>query len=115
LKKMAKMREEIVGEAGFESAESVEITAIRDDSRTDDPPRRDVSARELVAFGPSESQPAGNALSVEDALAVALARASAAQEWAVVAQLARELEARRLSAAGVRSLLDERGRRPKQK
>src|ERR1019366_2649173 len=60
----------------------------------------DVSARELVAFGPSESQPAGNALSVEDALAVALARASAAQEWAVVAQLAREHEARRLSAAG---------------
>jgi hypothetical protein len=48
-------------------------------------------------------------------LAAALARASAAQEWAVVAKLARELEARRLSAAGVRSLLDERGRRPEQK
>jgi hypothetical protein len=55
--------------------------------------------------------PAGP-LTVEDALAVALARASAAHEWAVVATLARELEARRLSAAGVRSLLDERGRRP---
>jgi hypothetical protein len=49
-------------------------------------------------------------LTVEDALAVALARASAAHEWGVVAQLARELEARRLGAAGVRSLRDERGR-----
>jgi hypothetical protein len=51
-------------------------------------------------------------LTVEDALAVALARASAAHEWAVVAQLARELEARRLTAAGVRSPLDGRGRHP---
>ena len=53
---------------------------------------------------------AAGPLTIEDALAVALVRASAAHEWAVVAQLARELEARRLSAAGVRSLLDERGR-----
>ena len=53
---------------------------------------------------------AAGPLTVEDALAVALERASAAHEWAVVAQLARELEARRLSAAGVRSLRDERGR-----
>jgi hypothetical protein len=36
---------------------------------------------------------------VEDLLALALERASAAGEWAVVAQLARELEARR-GAAG---------------
>jgi DNA-binding NtrC family response regulator len=36
---------------------------------------------------------------VEDLLALALDRASAAGEWAVVAQLARELEARR-GAAG---------------
>jgi hypothetical protein len=57
---------------------------------------------------------AGGPLTVEDALAVALARASAADQWAVVAQLARELEARRLSAAGVRSLLDRRGRRSAQ-
>jgi hypothetical protein len=53
---------------------------------------------------------AAGPLTVEDALAIALARASAAQELGVVAQLARELEARRLAAAGVRSLLDERGR-----
>lgn len=38
------------------------------------------------------------------ALAVALERASAAGEWGVVAALARELEARRLEAAGVPSL-----------
>jgi hypothetical protein len=101
--------------AGFEPSESAEFTAIRVDSRTNDPPRSDVSARELVAFGPSERQRTRSALSVDDALAVALARASAAQEWPVVAQLARELEARRLSPAGVRSSLDERGRRPGQK
>ncbi len=55
---------------------------------------------------------AAGPLTVEDALAVALERASAAHEWAVVAQLAHELEARRLIAAGVRSLVHERGRRP---
>jgi hypothetical protein len=96
--------------AGFESAESVELTAICVDSRTDDPTRVDVSTREPVLIGPTEMQSSAGPLTVEDALAVALARASAACEWAVVAQLARELEARRLSAAGVRSLRDERGR-----
>jgi hypothetical protein len=96
--------------AGFESAESVEFTAIRVDSRKDDPTRVDVSAREPVVIGPNEIDSSAAPLTVEDALAVALARASAAHEWAVVAQLARELEARRLSAAGVRSLRDERRR-----
>jgi len=61
-------------------------------------------------IGPNEIHSAAGPLTVEDALAIALARASAAQELGVVAQLARELEARRLAAAGVRSLLDERGR-----
>jgi hypothetical protein len=61
-------------------------------------------------IGPNKMHSAAGPLSVEDALAVALARASAAYEWAVVAQLARELEARRLGAAGVRALRDERGR-----
>jgi hypothetical protein len=37
---------------------------------------------------------------VQDALAVALAEASKAGRWDVVAMLARELEARRLEAAG---------------
>jgi hypothetical protein len=35
---------------------------------------------------------------IEDALAFVIARASAAGQWGVVAQLARELEARRLAA-----------------
>jgi hypothetical protein len=69
-----------------------------------------VSAREQVVIGPNEMHSEVAPLTVENALAVALARASAAQQWAVVAQLARELQARRLAAAGVRSLLDERGR-----
>ncbi|MBL9025985.1 MAG: hypothetical protein JNL21_27575 [Myxococcales bacterium] len=37
---------------------------------------------------------------MESALALALDRASAASRWDVVAQLARELEARRLASAG---------------
>jgi hypothetical protein len=49
---------------------------------------------------------------VDDALAGALARASAAGRWDIVEQLARELEARRLRAAGMGSPLDEPGRRP---
>ncbi len=99
---------------GIEPSESVEFTTIHVDSRTNDPARVDVSSRELVDVGLSEIQSARGALTVEDALAVALVRASAVQEWAVVAQLARELEARRLIAAGVHSLVDEPGRRPGQ-
>jgi hypothetical protein len=38
---------------------------------------------------------------VEDALAQGLSFAARAQRWDIVAQLARELEARRLAAAGV--------------
>jgi hypothetical protein len=52
--------------------------------------------------------------SVEDALGRAIAQASVVGRWDIVAQLARELEARRLAAAGVRSLVDKRGRRPDQ-
>jgi hypothetical protein len=53
---------------------------------------------------------------VEEALAGALARASAAGRWDVVTQLARELEARRLArggvaVAGVVDLNDEKRRR----
>ena len=64
-------------------------------TRAEDPPRVDVSARSEVPF----SRPAETTL--EDALAGALAQASAAGRWDIVAQLARELEARRLAAAGV--------------
>jgi len=60
----------------------------------------------VVAFGPKKT---GDIGTVEDALARAIAQASAVGRWDIVAQLARELEARRLSAAGVRSLVDKRG------
>ncbi len=46
-----------------------------------------------------------------DKVATAIERASAAGEWAVVAQLARELEALRLEAAGVPKLDPARRRR----
>jgi len=108
----AKLPGHILEQRGIEPDKDVETTAIRVDSRTDDPTRVDVSTREPVVFGPSKMHSAAGPLTVEDALAVALARASAAHEWAVVAQLVRELEARRLTAAGVRSLLDGRGRYP---
>jgi hypothetical protein len=101
----------MVGEAGFEPSESVEFTSIHVDSRTNDPTRVDVSARDLVAFGPMKT---GDFGSVEDALGRAIAQASVVGRWDIVAQLARELEARRLAAAGVRSLVDKRGRRPDQ-
>jgi hypothetical protein len=67
----------------------------------------DVSAQGPVDVGPTgASTPEANvsdrsatSRGVEDLLALALERASAAGEWAVVAQLARELQARR-GAAG---------------
>jgi hypothetical protein len=98
-----------VGKAGFESAEFVEFTGFRDDWHTNDLTRVDVSTREVVAFGPTDLE----APTVENALAGALARASAAGRWDIVAQLARELDARRLSAAGVRSLVGQPARPPR--
>jgi hypothetical protein len=50
--------------------------------------------------------------SVEDALAVALAQASAAGRFDVVALLARELEARRLASAGNVVRIAEHSKRP---
>jgi hypothetical protein len=97
-----------VEQRGIEPSEGAGFTAIRVDSRGNDPPRGDVSARERVAFGPSDLA----APTVEDALARALERASAAGRWDIVAQLGRELEARRLRAAGEGSLVDEPGRPP---
>jgi len=81
--------------------------AVYVDSRQLDPTRVDVSARELVAFGPKKS-------TVEDALARAIERAVSAGRWDVVAQLAKELEARRLAASGVMLLADERAKRAPQ-
>jgi hypothetical protein len=62
-------------------------------SSPDHPPRVDVSAREPVGAWPTGTD-------VETALAAALTRAAEAGRWDVVAQLARELEARRLAQAG---------------
>ena len=83
------------------------------DSRAEDPTRVDVSAREQVASGPSET---GAADIVESALATALERAAAAGQWTVVETLARELAARRVARgaakpAGVIELDEERRRR----
>jgi hypothetical protein len=46
-----------------------------------------------------------------DPLEYALAEAAKAKQWAVVAQLAEELKARRLAAAKVPVLADERAKR----
>ena len=88
---------EKVAGAGFEPSESAEFTAIRVDSRKDNATRVDVSARDVVAFGATKT---GDIRTVEDALARAIAQASVVGRWDIVAQLARELEARRLSATG---------------
>jgi hypothetical protein len=61
-----------------------------------------------AALGPSAgrtaSAPGEGPFSVEEALARSLLLAAAAQRWDVVAQLARELEARRLDSSGVTRL-----------
>jgi len=74
------------------TSKSLDSREIIEGSRHDERARIDVSARELVANGPTESEPAAT---IEERLALALERASAVGRWDVVAQLARELEARR--------------------
>jgi hypothetical protein len=69
------------------------ITEDSVDSRNEKPSRVDASARPLVATGPTKSD-------VDLLLADALAKAAAVGQWDVVAQLASELEARRLVASG---------------
>jgi hypothetical protein len=78
----------LVARVGFETKQIYEITKELVESRTEDPSRVDVSARPLVAVGPTKSD-------LEILLAEALAKAATAGRWDVVAQLARELEARR--------------------
>lgn len=84
---------------------------IVNDSRTEPPPRVGVSTRSPVAVGPSAEYTHQAPSTVEDALASALDKAAAVGRWDVVAQLARELEARRLAAAEVPTLEEERRRR----
>jgi hypothetical protein len=68
----------------------------------------------VTSNGPSHGQSeAGDAGpdAVELALAMALTKATEAGEWSVVAQLARELEARRNARAEVLDLTTERSKR----
>jgi hypothetical protein len=53
-------------------------------------------------------------VSVEDVLAGSLAKASAAGRWDVVAQLARELEVRRLDRQGAQRTVPERAERARE-
>lgn len=59
---------------------------------------------EIEQVGEDNAHSMPNLETVEDALAFAIARASGAGQWGIVAQLARELEARRLAAAGIMNL-----------
>ncbi len=69
------------------------------------------SAATTDSHAPDFGQPVANRDPVESALAEAIGKATEAGEWLVVAQLARELEARRLARAQVPELLVERARR----
>jgi hypothetical protein len=97
------MGQSIGSRAGFESESGALSARAHVDSRTGEPPRVDVSARFGVDLGPSAergdrdnvSDRSLGETSVEGLLARALEHASAAGEWGVVAQLARELEPRR--------------------
>ena len=57
------------------------------------------------------TDPTAPAPTVEESLAMALAEATKAGQWSVVAQLARELEARRLAGSNVVVLDAKRGAR----
>jgi hypothetical protein len=62
-------------------------------------------------FGPTPGSVETAPDAVEAAIADALTRAAAAGQWAIVAQLAGELEARRRARAEVPTLSDARARR----
>jgi hypothetical protein len=83
------------GARDSKTSKSLDSREIIEGSRHDELARIDVSARELVANGPTERE---RAVTIEERLAIALERASAVGRWDVVAQLALELEARRLAA-----------------
>jgi hypothetical protein len=90
----------VVEGSGFESR-AAKLTG----RESPDDPRRSQSD-EPTPTGPKcpdtggESNRQVHAIDVETALAEALAGATRAQRWDVVAQLARELEARRLASSG---------------
>jgi len=73
--------------------------------------QKNVSSPIVTSDGQSEGNPGAISEPVEAALAAALERASMAGEWATVALLARELQARREARAGVVMLDSARKRR----
>jgi hypothetical protein len=100
-------------------ANCADLPVFPDDSVRNDALRDELSPRILVGVGPSSTAEgpasgesgAGQSGGVEDALAVALERASAAGAWDVVSLLATELRERRLAGSGVVDLGAERARR----
>jgi hypothetical protein len=71
----------------------------------------DDSSRNVTTSGPSEPAATSSAFAIETGLAAALSRAAEAGRFDVVAQLARELEARRLARASNVVRLDDGKRR----
>jgi hypothetical protein len=87
---------QLVGEAGFEDAASVDVDEVSRPYEADEAPNAADGDRKPgveVGNGPT----LGHYDDVENALAKALGEAAAAGRFDVVAQLARELEARRLA------------------
>lgn len=82
-----------------------DFPTIRNDSPKTDPSRDELSTRSVVAFGPV-------GLNEMRGLEDVIVRAADAGRWDVVAQLARELEARRLEGTNVTKIGDrtKRGR-----
>jgi hypothetical protein len=103
-----------VPEEGFESALSPCIDHL---SRTYDPqdaPKEGQQAPKAPAVAQPVAQTECSVHDVEGALSFALIEASKAGQWAIVAQLARELEARRLAnVPNVVMLEGLRNRRPR--
>lgn len=79
-------------EEGVEARSIAGFTADRDDSRESESARVGASARTVAAVGPS--------VEPSDPLEAALLLAAKAGRFDVVAQLAKEIEARRLAVTG---------------
>jgi hypothetical protein len=82
------------------TAKSPDSRHFAQDPRNEDRARVDASAQDPVPVGPSRDGSAPAPPNADETLAFALARAAEAARWDVVAQLARELEARRLKGPG---------------
>jgi hypothetical protein len=116
---LSDLRGDLVGEAGFENGETARIDQASpgyvgaETLKGDDGARKGPDAEGFgPTFGPTESDSNmtlavaadPNANMVENALAKALEAATAAGRFDVVAQLVRELEARRFARVRVRNV-----------